>query len=304
MPTLAISIGVTVMPVGWAGAVGVIIALLSGFAVLLSGRRAIRQTTLVAAWWWTLLALIAWSGVELAAALWGEGSGEGLLGPLRWAAMTLSSCPIVAVLGAKRPQQKAWNFVVLSLWAIVALPAAENFFLHRGQKLEMGDARGWFLWILILLGPINFIPTRHWLVSLVLAAGQVGAFSSHLALLRRPMVPQPELVGLLLAGAALVVAWLSSRRATVAANSYDRLWIDFRDTFGLLWGLRVQERVNAAARQNGWDLELTWSGFRQRVSDDPLAEIDPAIESVLRTTFRGLLRRFVSSEWIAERLCR
>jgi hypothetical protein len=304
VPTLAISIGVTVVPVGWASAVGVIIALLSGFAVLLSGRRAIWQTTLVAVWWWTLLALIVWSGVELAAALWGEDSREGLLGPLRWATITLSFCPAVALLGAKRPQQKAWNFVVVSLWAVVALPAAENFFLHRGQKLEMGDARGWFLWIFIFLGPINFVPTRHWLASLMLAAGQIVAFSSSLALLHWPMVPKPELVGLLLAGAALVVAWLSSRRASDAASSYDRLWLDFRDTFGLLWGLRVQERVNATARQNGWDLELTWSGFRHRASVEPLAEIDPAIESMLRTTFRGLLRRFVSSEWIAERTCR
>jgi hypothetical protein len=224
------------------------------------------------------------------------------LDPLRFTAVSLSFCSVVALLGAKRPQQKAWNLVVVSLWAIVALPAAENVFLHRGQALEMGDARGWFLWILILLGPINFIPTRYWLASLILASGQIVALGQHLALLRRPVTSQLELVGLLLGAGALVIAWVASRRKSVAPNPYDAMWLDFRDTFGLLWGLRVQERVNAEAHKNGLEIELSWSGFRRPRSDEPLDEIEPTIEPELRTVFRAVLRRFVSGDWIAERI--
>jgi len=263
---LAISSGVTVMPIAVSFPAGAIdgaaacAALVVGLAVLLNRRAAVGRTTLVGAWWWTALALVAWSGVELVAAL---GFFEpSVIAPLRLAAITLSFCPVVALLGAKRPQHVAWNFVVLSLWAIVALPAVENLLLHRGREVAMGDARGWFLWLLVLLGPVNFVPTRFWLSSLLLAGGQVTALSPYLPLLHREFVPESGTVGLLLAAAALISAWLISRQAARGASAYDRAWLDFRDSFGLLWGLRVQERVNAVAKQENWGLELTWSGFR------------------------------------------
>jgi hypothetical protein len=301
VPTLAITLGVTVVPPGWDRAIGVLFALVVGLAVLLSRRRAIGQTTLAGAWWWSVAALAAWSGVELAAAAFGPSIRGALIDSLRLAAMALSFCPIVAVVGAKRPQHGAWNFVVFSLWAVVALPAAEAIFL-RGHRLNVGAAWSWFLWILILLGPINFAATRYWLASWLVAAGQVIALSSQLAVVRRRLLPESELAGLVLCVAGVVVAWLASRRVTAAANSYDRVWLDFRDTFGMLWGLRVQERINAAARQHDWDLELTWGGFRNHTSNAPLAAIDKAVEPMLRTTFKGLLRRFVSNRWISERV--
>jgi hypothetical protein len=72
----------------------------------------------------------------------------------------------------------------------------------------------------------------------------------------------------------------------------------------LLWSLRVQERINALAQQSGWPLELTWNGFRKPGSEDGLVKLDPAIESAVRGSLRGLLRRFVSNEWIDCRLRR
>jgi hypothetical protein len=274
------------------------VTLIAGLAVLLRCRPAVLPTTLVSVWWWSLAALIAWAGAEFLAALT---PGGDWLAPLRLAAIALSFCPAVSLVGAKRPQHAAWNLVVLALWGIVALPAAENYFLHPGQTLTMGDARGWFLWILVLLGPINFVPTRFWLASLLIAAGQVVALSRYLALLQRPLVSHAELMGLALCGLGILAAALAARRATQAANSYDRLWLDFRDHFGLLWSLRVQERVNAAAQQYGWDLDLSWNGFRRKSDGGALPAIDPAMEPALRTTLKGLLRRFVSNGWIAAR---
>jgi hypothetical protein len=270
--------------------------------VLLACRTRAAQTTLLSAWWWSLAALIAWWAAEMAAMAMVAGLVHVAMGPLRVGAIALSFCPLIAVLGAKRPQDRAWNLVVVSLYGIVALPAAEALFLHPAQRVEMGDARGWFLWILILLGPINYVPTRYWLASLLLATAQVAALSPYLAPLRRAIVPAPELTGLWLAGAAIVVAWLTSRRGTRAKNSYVRLWLDFRDAVGLLWALRVQERVNAAAQQFGWNLELTWGGFLTREAPAPLTTVDPTTEPALKTTLRGLLRRFVSGSWIAVRL--
>lgn len=181
----------------------------------------------------------------------------------------------------------------------MSLPALENYFLHRGQPLVVGDARGCFLWVAILLGPINFIPTRYWLAALFIAAGQTLALADILPVLRRTAVPQHELIGLGLAALGLIAAWLVPRRKE---RGYDRLWLDFRDSFGLLWSLRVQERINALARTSDWPFTLGWTGFQSNDAGTSMKALDPQIEPVLRTSFRGLLRRFVSNDWIAARL--
>lgn len=274
-------------------------ALMVSLAVLLSGRRTVGRTTLNSAWWWTVAGILAWSAVELANS-WSLLVASSAAA-LRLAAQALSFCPAIAVLGAKRPQHVAWNFVVLSLWAVVALPAAETFLLRRGYAVAVGDARGAFLWLLIALGPINYLPTRFWLGSLLLAAGQVVALSRYLPLIRQSIVAQESTMGLCLVAAALVAAWAVSRRSH-RRGAYDGLWLDFRDAFGLFWSLRVQQRVNELARQNGWDLDLRWSGFRRRTTGDVLPSIDAEIESTLRTSLKGLLRRFVDGAWIDEQL--
>jgi hypothetical protein len=275
-----------------------ILAGLIALAGLVLRRANVQGTTLVPTWWWSLSAAALWSATEVAAALAGPRPGS-WLPPLRLAAVVLSFCPILAVLGAKRPQHAPWSFVVAALWAILALPAAETYFLQRGQQLEMGAARSWFLWILILIGPINYVPTRQWLAALLVAAGQVLALSEYLPLVQRSLFGGQHVVALVLVSIAAIIA--RTPRST-AANPYDCLWLDFRDLFGLFWSLRLQERVNAVAAASGWPLWLGWRGFRDPATGRPLKQVDPAIEPTLRTSMRGLLRRFVSNRWIAERL--
>ena len=277
------------------------LAILAGMAAaagLLLRRAHVRETTLLPAWWWALAAIVAWSATEAAAALAGPRPGN-WLAPLRLAAIALSFCPVLAVLGAKRPQHAAWSFVVAALWAILALPAAEAFFLQRDQRLEMGDARSWFLWILIFVGPINYVATRQWLASLLLAAGQVLALSEYLPLIQRSLFIGQHTVALLVAAAAAVAA---RPPRSGAGSPHDRLWLDFRDLFGLFWSLRLQERVNTVAASSGWPLWLGWFGLQGAATGKPVQHVDPVIEPTLRTTMRGLLRRFVTGGWIAQRL--
>ena len=277
-----------------------ILVLWASLAVLVLRRPAIAQTTLVPAWWWAVLAAIAWSSCEIAGSLAGTPAPD-WLEPLRLAVVTLSFCPILAVLGAKRPQHAAWSLVVAACWGIVALPAAETFFLQGGQRLEMGDARGWFLWVLILLAPINYLLTRQWLAVVLLAGGQTLALSEYLPLVSRTLFAQQPLVAVMMAAAATGCLRLPH---AATANGYDRLWLDFRDTFGLFWALRLQERVNSVSDTNQWPFWLSWSGLRDKASGLPTTEIDASVEPKLRTTFKGLLRRFVSGRWIAVRLGR
>lgn len=291
------------MPVtaGWTSSLAAIAAGGVSLAIVLSKWRVARETTLLGAWWWTLTALVVWTGAHLLCRCLPVGWMGTICEPLELAAISLSFCPVVAVIGAKRPQHLAWSFVVLALLGIVALPAAESLALRPGVRIHISDARSVFLWILIALGPINFFPTRYWLAALFVAGGQVVALAPQLVLLRRDLVDGGPLAGLVLCGCAMVCAQDAYRRPRNARSAHDRLWLDFRDSFGLFWGLRLQERVNAAARQAGWDLELSWSGFVRPSDGANLATLDPAVEPALRTSMRGLLRRFVSNEWIAER---
>jgi hypothetical protein len=81
-------------------------------------------------------------------------------------------------------------------------------------------------------------------------------------------------------------------RRRKARTPLDRVWLDFRDLLGTMWALRVLERINAASSQNGWGARLTWR--RWIVSQAP--------PEALQRSLRMLLRRFVSEQWIDERL--
>ena len=231
-------------------------------AALLWGRKRLSGTTLISAWWWALAAAWCIAVVELARVWFAESLSEPTLDAARYAAAAATFCPTMAALGAKRPQDKAWQLVVLSLWSILVLPAAESVFLHSGQAFEIRGARSWFLLGLIVVGAANSLPTRFWLSSLLAAAGQTMLLVDHLPLGIIGGGDRGLLLGLALCVAAigLAAAGLPARRAQRVP--LDRLWLDFRDLFGALWGLRVAERVNASAALYRWNVALSWDGFR------------------------------------------
>ncbi|MGI8978504.1 MAG: hypothetical protein ACR2FY_04710 [Pirellulaceae bacterium] len=281
----------------WREAATAIAAALAAGSILLglwNFRAALAETTLVCAAWWGAAAVLAIAGVELGQAAFGWETAW--LSPLRFSAAALSFCPFVAVLGAKRPQHQAWNFVVLSLWGIVSLSALTALAMQRNDRFVLGDARAWLLWVLILMGLVNFQSTRNRLAALLVALGQVILFEPHLPLLREigrlEDLPAAPSLALFFFAIALAVTKLGMKSAH---GSFDRLWLDFRDLYGLLWGLRLQERVNAASIAAKWDVELQWQGFRPH-------EIPAQHREALRQAMTGLLRRFVSHEWIAARL--
>src|SRR6185436_4811717 len=116
----------------WRDAAAVLGTVLSGSSTLLglwNFRRSLSQTTLVSAAWWAAAATVTIVAVEAAGAVFSWDAGW--LAPLRFCAAALSFCPFVAVLGAKRPQHLAWNFVVLSLWGVVSLSALTALAMQR-----------------------------------------------------------------------------------------------------------------------------------------------------------------------------
>ncbi|HUE71668.1 MAG TPA: hypothetical protein VMP01_12350 [Pirellulaceae bacterium] len=290
------------------GIVGALLAAgLAGGAIglLTMLRPRIRGTTLASPWLWSLAAIACLGLVETLLQLRPVGDSPPWIPAARFIFSALSLCPMVAVLGAKRPQDRAWHFVVLALWGIVSLPSLMSLLLGRDSPFQLADLRGLVLWVLIALPAINYVPTKHYWSAILVVLGQVILFAPHLPLIGRPILAtDPGLIGLACFLAAACVAWQRSSASRAHESSFDALWRSFRDRFGLFWGLRVQERVNAAAKQYGWPFYLSWSGFRRADDHAPLPEISAEHRQALTQTLRGLLRRFAAAEWIAARLPR
>jgi hypothetical protein len=266
-----------------------------GVGALAVRRRRLAGTTLLAVWNWALVSLAAIGGAELLAAISGATAAPWIQA-VRFAAAVSSVCPMMALLGAKRPQDRGWQFIVLTLWIILSLPAA-HWLLFGGVR-EIHPAQIGLLAILIGTGAINALATRQWLAGLLYSLGQMALLGSYLTSLE-PWLSDER--GPLLGLALVIASWLllavSSERSH-ATSGLDRVWLDFRNSFGAVWGLRVMERMNASSKMYGWPVTLTWQGFVPREEAVRMAESSPVIADSLRT----LLRRFVSPEWIDVRL--
>ena len=299
-------------------------------AVLLYSRRRLAGTTLLAPWWWSLAALGSVLGTELIIiATWGDSAeSQRWIEPTRYIAQVTMLCPAIALLGAKRPQDRAWQLIVLSLWAILALPAATALLFPRAV-FQISPVWSWFLLALIAIGVLNYLPTRFWPACLVLGAAQTLLLWRHLPRPQTAALRHADLAGfsrsgqialtLVLIGTAILLAqWIAARyrrKYFVAAagqpctESLDVLWLDFRDSFGALWGLRVAERVNTVLARQDCKIELRWSGWHCLPSNQngsnsgPPTAIPPESAAVVATTATSILRRFVSAEWIDSRIC-
>jgi hypothetical protein len=68
----------------------------------------------------------------------------------------------------------------------------------------------------------------------------------------------------------------------------DRMWREFRDRWGVVWGQRVREQFNRSAANAGWPVTLTWQGFVFR------GAAGPTLQNEVRDTLTALLQRFTS----------
>ena len=154
---------------------GCLCLVLAASGLLLLGQRSLRGSTLMAPWVWCWVSLWSLALMEIS-------RGDGLEGSTAWCfCLAVSTIlPGMALLGAQRPHDRIWQFVVLSLWVILVLPAVKNILLEPGSIFQLHPAWGWFLWLLILLGCLNRIGTRYWFAALLVAGGQCLVLAGHL----------------------------------------------------------------------------------------------------------------------------
>jgi hypothetical protein len=293
MPLLAQTAGL-----GWLLLAFAVAVLAMGSHLIWLARRLVVGTTLTAAWWWAALAWCALVAAAMSGVYSLDGADHAGWQPsLAMAVGMLSVCPGVAVLGAKRPQHVAWQWIVLSLWVVLVLPAVGWQLLDTEPSVH--PARRWFLLVLVAMGVVNYLPTRYGLAAFLLGAAQWLLLADYLpgGGLLQGVSPRWALLVIVFALGAL---W---RRVDRPANEdpLERLWRDFRDLYGLLWGLRVAERFNTQANAGGWTVTLSWRGFHTP-SDSGVADLAPEERQAVVDNLSSWLRRFVDAGWIEKRL--
>ena len=258
-------------------------------------REALRGTTLTHAWWWVLLSLGTILFGELL--LWLTFTDEqiAIWSPIvQLISATSTFCPMMAVLGARRPGHHAWQFVVATMWIMLALPAWEALFLGRPEAMDVGTVRGWFLWLMIAVNLITWLPTRFWMTSVLVMLGQLLMLEQFL-----PGLPGDNARGTSVMFATFFFATAVARtcsgfpRRRIGRSEMDQRWIQFRDMFGTMWALRVIERINAAAAMYRWPLSLTWTGFYFHDLEDDWKTLSAEDQKELEQTMENLLRRFM-----------
>lgn len=281
----------------WSATFAIVLAI-SAVVMLFWKRSAIKQTTLVHSWRWACLSIVSIAVVEVTAGILQWSNDSAWLTTLSFVAALSAFCPAMALLGCKRPQDQVWQMAVFSLWVILALPGLRALVLAHGV-LHVPAIQAWFMALLLVLGAVNSLPTRFWRSVLLVLVAQGFWLSPYLPLCSLGASTAFRVLGLVAINMALGLLTLGWPRRIAYGNERDAVWIDFRDQFGMLWALRVLERVNATAAHSGWQVRLTWHGFAAVGSNKCIDS--QSLQSVTKT-LSALLRRFVSKQWIAERL--
>lgn len=280
-------------------------AVLNGFAaglavllqiVALYGVKKLRDTTLVAPCLWVAIAASCLFFFAIVQTQTAAGLAHSVL---RFAVAAMTLCPLIAVLGAKRPQDRGWLWVVAALWFILVWPAGQTLAKPVGPEFEIFLPWKLFIIALIAMGPLNYLPTRHWLASMFVAGGQLLLFSKFLG------IPQPDwwlsIAALsFVIAAILVVIWHNSFTTSTTLSEQTARWLWFRNAYGAFWGLRIMQRVNETAALRNWPVELTWSGFEKVNSvagrpeaGDPRPEASATVVAEIDQSLDTLLRRFL-----------
>lgn len=272
------------------------LALAAGCATALArARPRLAGSTLTAAWWWCLVALAAIVAAELL--LDRAAAANGADSHVYYAAALFTFGPPMAVLGAKRPQHNAWQWIVASLLLVLAWPSALTALRRGWAPLDLHFSWRFFLAALWLAGWPNYLPTRFRASAALYGLGQAALVAR--AVGWNAFADSNRFgAGTIALACGAACAWLSLRvpRAT-PPRPMDSAWVGFRDAFGAVWGLRVAERFNALALNMSWPVRLGWRGIRS--SDG--APFDGSPPAECERQLGALLERFVSPAWIARR---
>jgi len=290
-------------------AIGSGVAAVAAAMAVVRGGFLVRGTTAVPAAAWAAAACLA-AAAECGWRALGPAGDTATAACLRLGVTALSVCPIISLLGAKRPQHGVWQFIVGSLGVVLALPALTALLVRPGTPPDVLTAERLLVFALVLVAWLNYVGTRRAWAATLITAG-------HLAFVR-DFVPLPtavfaavpaaavDAVAAVLVAAGAVLAAVQSRGAITGGRSgtgrgpavagslaaeIEPAFFAVRETFGAAWTLRIVERFNAVATTRGWRCRLGFTGVMTDGED--AAERDAAAR-----TLGAILRRFVDVDWL------
>ncbi|MGQ0633886.1 MAG: hypothetical protein ACT4QC_04695 [Planctomycetaceae bacterium] len=275
--------------------------------VLARLHRGLKGTALTLAGHWCLAVWLTWAIVKGSTALGTPGAG---LAAALWYvfAVTLLAPPI-AVLGARRPICRVWNwFVLIPLMLVFVWPVLTIVWGKRAPaawNLEAPVCVGYAF--VLLMGIGNYLGTRMTVPALLWAAAAVSivapltpAWASQIPYAREP----GDVALLLLSGAAWLGLWLARQKTfkeTPTTCPLNHAWSDFQELFGVVWSHRVRERFNEMARASHPAVRLERQGIEaQRTPAGAPAQ--PAEMAAANASLRWLLQKFVDADWIDRRI--
>ena len=210
--------------------------------------------------------------------------------------------------------------MILALcWPILALRLQGSEF-HR-LHLETPQLVAFIL--VLVMGVGNYCGTRYTLSALMYGVATLAIVISGSRIAENWFADRAWLRSSATAGMAIAIFLTKTSPRPVGPSRFDTLWFDFFDSFGIVWGRRIQDRVNFIAIKEHWPCRLELDGFvtldarhevtrsKNEMTARPsnLNPDEPAIVSDLskldrrrEQTFRWLLRRFVDPAWIDRRL--
>jgi hypothetical protein len=254
---------------------------------------------------------LVWLALAVAVAIvaqdvaWSEPleTGRPGAGRLTYLSVLATLAALVSVLNARAPGEKVWAGLMVMLVVVFLIPWLEAPWRLRPARglaqLQLDAPWSLFYALLVVVGVTNYLPTRF-----AAAAGwlALGFALEYLGLTRDDWPAERR--ALLWSGASWTLAasiWTaraSARRAPKARLRLERLWFWFRDLWGVVWALRIQERFNRTAELKAWPMRLSWFGLvpaSVSPADEPLAA-SPEAEAA----FRALIRRFAQSQRLDE----
>lgn len=267
-------------------------------------RKTSQATTSEPARWWAIAALMAfifsilgrWSVVE---------ADLRTSSALSYFAAVMLLTPLIAILGARRPGVRAWPwFVVLPLVLVLQWPSVSQLMSGRSDlavEVPTPTAIGFLL--VLVMGAGNYFGTLNTLAA-VLGGTGIVVMLARSANWFDPATHWPEPLAatlFLLAAVRVRRRFRPSAKAALQPEVHDanRLWIDFRDLFGIVWARRVVDRVNQFAQRESWDNQLTLDGFVAK-SASPNVTAPLAVEVPDRAVevLCWVLRRFVDPPFV------
>lgn len=252
--------------------------------------------------------MLTWIGAWSAAKIWPPIDAR--IADLAWYAVAvLMLCPAIAVLGAQKPAARVWTwFIVLPFCLVFGWPAAAAVeqVLHAGQfSLETPMAVGFAF--VVVMGIGNYLGTRYTLPAF-LTAGSLLLLLAPALSARISWLPTTEHCRLFATLSITAAIWWAAR---LGSERYpvrlplDRVWIEFRDQFGIVWSKRILDRLNEMAEKKNLPLRMGITGVVSVCEKSSTEEHNPPAQQdllELEKSLRWLLRRFVEETWIDRQL--